>query len=146
VSKKSRFPVGYGKPPHHTRFKPGQSGNPGGRPKKKANTFAETLEMELNTLITVTEGGKQRKITMRQAIVKQQMNKAIQGDPRATALVMKVPESRKPDPKEPLLPFLQWMRANDAKHEFADPNGNRATEASDLPDNRANDRVDDDHD
>jgi hypothetical protein len=27
------YEVGYGKPPKHTRFKPGQSGNPKGRPK-----------------------------------------------------------------------------------------------------------------
>ena len=27
--------VGYGKPPKHSRFQPGRSGNPRGRPKKK---------------------------------------------------------------------------------------------------------------
>ena len=29
--------VGFGKPPMHTRFKPGQSGNPRGRPKHSRN-------------------------------------------------------------------------------------------------------------
>ena len=28
-----KYEVGYGKPPAGTRFKPGQSGNPAGRPK-----------------------------------------------------------------------------------------------------------------
>ena len=31
------YEVGYGKPPHHTRFKPGVSGNPRGRPKDAKN-------------------------------------------------------------------------------------------------------------
>ena len=33
--------VGYGRPPKHTRFKPGQSGNPKGRPGGKAATKAD---------------------------------------------------------------------------------------------------------
>ena len=60
--KKSKFRVGYGKPPHETRFKPGQSGNPGGRPKKNAISLVEAFTRELNTSVTVTEGGKSRKI------------------------------------------------------------------------------------
>jgi len=30
--KRRDYEVGYGQPPHHTRFKKGQSGNPRGRP------------------------------------------------------------------------------------------------------------------
>lgn len=37
--------VGYGRPPAHTRFKPGQSGNPKGRPSgKKAMTAADLMQ------------------------------------------------------------------------------------------------------
>jgi len=31
------YEVGYGKPPRHTRFEPGVSGNPHGRPKDAKN-------------------------------------------------------------------------------------------------------------
>jgi hypothetical protein len=31
------YKIGYGKPPEHTRFRPGQSGNPAGRPRAAAH-------------------------------------------------------------------------------------------------------------
>lgn len=74
--------VGYGKPPRATRFKQGQSGNPKGRPKGSRN-FATVLQEELNTRITVTENGKRRRITKRQAVAKQLVNKGAAGDPKA---------------------------------------------------------------
>jgi hypothetical protein len=40
------YEVGYGRPPIHTRFKPGQSGNPAGRP-KGAQNFATEIAAEL---------------------------------------------------------------------------------------------------
>lgn len=119
--KGSEFPVGYKKPPRHTRFKPGQSGNPNGRPRKKA-TLAESIERELNTRITVNEGGKQRRITKLDAIAKQQTNKAVNGDLKAAALLMKAIEPRESDPKDNLSPLVDAMRAIHAKHLANDRN------------------------
>ena len=43
-SKTNHDKVGYKHPPKHTRFKPGQSGNPRGRPKRARSLKAEFLE------------------------------------------------------------------------------------------------------
>lgn len=140
----SDFPVGYGKPPIHTRFQPGHSGNPAGRPKKKVSTFFGAFERELNSRITIHEGGKPRKITKRDAIAKQQTNKAIQGDPKATALVMKAAEPRAAAHTDNLSPVLQAMRDIHAKHEIALQKNVRETGAFDHGDDAPSDfeRVD----
>lgn len=124
---------------------PGDRAIPVGGRRRQPAPFEETFEKELNVQITVHEGGKARKITKFLAIVKQQTNKAIQGDSKAAALVMKVLQSRQSDPKGTLSPLLGEMRAMNRKHELGSPNGARTTGASDLPDNLANDRVDPDH-
>lgn len=45
------YPVGYKKPPEATRFQPGRSGNPSGRP-KKVKTEKQALEEVLNKVYT----------------------------------------------------------------------------------------------
>jgi hypothetical protein len=50
------YEVGYGKPPRHTRFAKGQSGNPRGRP-RGAKNFNTLLEEALDEPVTVTENG-----------------------------------------------------------------------------------------
>lgn len=89
--KKARTPahydVGYGKPPAHTRFQKGQSGNPQGRPKGKLN-LVTVLNRALNEKVTVVEQGKRRSITKLEAAFKQLVNKAVQGDPRAIQQVL----------------------------------------------------------
>lgn len=79
--------VGYKKPPREKQFKPGQSGNPKGRP-KGAKNLTTILCKELDSRIAVTESGKPKSISKKEAIVKQAVNKAIRGDARATALIL----------------------------------------------------------
>lgn len=79
--------VGYGKPPLETRFKAGQSGNPKGRPKGALNV-ATVLERALREKVAITEGGRRKVITKLDAAVKQVVNKAAQGDPKATQLLL----------------------------------------------------------
>jgi len=91
-------PVGYKKPPRHKQFKPGLSGNAKGRPRGSKN-FTTVIEEELRTPIEVTENGKRKRISKRHAIVKQTVNKAVAGDPKATAILLtetRIHESQNP--------------------------------------------------
>jgi hypothetical protein len=76
------YDIGYGKPPKHTRFQKGQSGNRLGRPRGSQN-LATIVENELNGLIRIVENGRRRTIAKRQAMVKQLVNKAVCGDVKA---------------------------------------------------------------
>lgn len=81
------YKVGYGKPPEHTRFRPGQSGNPAGRP-RAARNLSTLLESELKKPVTVREGGSVRSVAKREALVASLVNKALQGDIRASSLLI----------------------------------------------------------
>jgi len=79
--------VGYRRPPPGRQFKPGQSGNPKGRPKGSRN-FATAIAAELDAPIIATENGKRRTISKRQAVAKQLVNKAVAGDTKAIPLLL----------------------------------------------------------
>lgn len=81
------YKVGYGHPPKETRFQAGRSGNPKGRP-KGAKNVATIWGEELNAPVTVTENGKRKRMAKRQAIIKQQVNKALGNDSKAAVLVV----------------------------------------------------------
>jgi hypothetical protein len=84
---KSRYSVGYGKPPSNGQFKPGQSGNPRGRP-KGAKNFATAIDDELRARVTVTENGARRRVSKREVIAKRLVNRAAEGDLRALPLLL----------------------------------------------------------
>ena len=84
---KRDYEVGYGKPPRHTRFKKGQSGNPRGRPKGSKN-LPTLLSEALNEPVVVAENGRRRKITMRQAIIKQLVKRSATADLRAMKILL----------------------------------------------------------
>jgi Family of unknown function (DUF5681) len=79
--------IGRGRPPVATRFKPGQSGNPAGRPKRPPSFVAELMG-ELAAEIAV-EGGRE-KITRQRAIVRSLVNAAIDGNVRVLSLLVPV--------------------------------------------------------
>lgn len=73
---------GFGRPPKHTQFKKGTSGNPAGRPKKVAS-FKTDLAAELQEKLLLTENGKQRRVSKQRAFVKTLVAAAIKKDIRA---------------------------------------------------------------
>ena len=78
------YKVGPGRPPLHTRFRKGQSGNPGGRSKKNLPAL---LADALNEPVFVTIDGERRRITKREAVVHQLVNKSTTADLRATKML-----------------------------------------------------------
>jgi hypothetical protein len=78
--------VGYRRPPIEHQFKPGQSGNPSGRP-KGARNFTSDLREELAELVSIKDGGGSFQVTRQRAIVKAVVNAALEGDQRAATTV-----------------------------------------------------------
>ena len=86
-SDSDQYAVGYQKPPKHSQFKPGQSGNPQGRPKGLKN-LATDLSEELNEKILVTESGQSIEVTKQRALIKTMIAKSLKGDARTMSALM----------------------------------------------------------
>ena len=102
MSNRSRTTIGYKKPPDHTRFKKGQSGNPKGRPKGSKN-FATVVDNTVNRPVSVSENGRRRTITKLEASLTQLFNKSASGDLgaiRTMIPVVQMVEGRSPSPQQ----------------------------------------------
>jgi len=86
------YEIGKGRPPQQTRWQPGQSGNPKGRP-KGAKSLLVFIHEQLERKIQIEERGKTRWITLREAIGRQFVNQAVKGDLKVLSLLLaKEPE------------------------------------------------------
>jgi hypothetical protein len=80
--------IGYGKPPKHTQFKKGQSGNPSGKRKKKtANPDPNPVRQFLLRDVVTTSGGSKKKMTIIAAMINKYAGMAMSGDYRAAKLI-----------------------------------------------------------
>jgi len=91
--KKSKYQVGYAKPPRKTRFEKGKSGNPAGRVKGSRNVSKLLLEA-LGEPVVVNENGERKRITKGEAMIKQLVNKGASGDARSIQLLLAEMRSR----------------------------------------------------
>ena len=80
--------TGYKTPPEHSRFRPGKSGNPGGRP-KRPRPLATELLAELARQ-TAPPPGENESITVQTAIVRTLLKAAVGGDMRAIGIVLEL--------------------------------------------------------
>ena len=82
------YRVGPGRPPKHSRFKPGRSGNPSGRPKKR-HSIDELFMAEAESIVTAKSAGKTIRLTKIQAVMKGLLNKAASGHAESVKYVLR---------------------------------------------------------
>ena len=101
-SRSGRGKIDYGSPPKHTQFKPGQSGNPKGRPKGSHNLLTD-FKAVIEESVSVTRDGKTRSVSGREAVLLRLLEKALKGGDRAidrTIDLIKASESDEPVAEE----------------------------------------------
>jgi Family of unknown function (DUF5681) len=92
---RSRYAIGYGRPPASAQFKPGQSGNPKGRPKgaRNASSMArDALERSVNIKVKQTS----RTMTVRKAAYLRLAEKAVTGDIKALDYLLSLESKERP--------------------------------------------------
>ena len=90
------YAVGYKKPPLHSRFQQGRSGNPNGRP-RKAKSLNTIVRETLGVKIAVHTAKGTKKISRIEAVLQKTLEQAMKGNPRAQAELIKLWRSAVPD-------------------------------------------------
>lgn len=86
---KGDYVVGYKKPPKHSQFSKGKSGNPKGR-RKGSKNVGTVLNEVLNEKVIINENGHRRQVTKLAAAIKQVVNNAAAGDKNALRLLIQL--------------------------------------------------------
>ncbi len=87
--------VGYGRPPKQHQFKPGQSGNPKGRP-KVTPTPQEMMAKEATKYVKIKQGENIVSIPKLEALARRVFNKALEGDLAAARMVFQLAAEHEP--------------------------------------------------
>ncbi len=80
------YAIGYRRPPRHSQFQPGHSGNPSGRAKRSRN-LSTILKAVLEEPITIREGERTRRVPRMEALVRTLYSQAVKGDPKAVSAI-----------------------------------------------------------
>lgn len=83
----NEYKVGKGNPPKPTQFKPGESGNPKGRPKGSKNIH-HVLSKVLKEKITIIEAGKKQVVDKLEGAIRVLVNKSFEGRPQSLKLLL----------------------------------------------------------
>jgi Family of unknown function (DUF5681) len=102
--------VGFGRPPEYSQFKPGTSGNPKGRPKRKAAALGDIANQVLNTSVEYGEGDRRKKATRHELMLKKLVNRALGGSVAAADKLLKLQaNSRKRDVGVQRIELSNWL-------------------------------------
>lgn len=91
--------VGYRRPPKAKQFKKGQSGNPGGRPRRKTNfdveanmdaEIAKVILAEASRPVPIRENGRRQDVSMKTALLRTLNHSALKGDLRSQVEALKL--------------------------------------------------------
>lgn len=82
-------PVGYARPPIASRFKPGKSGNPHGRPRSSRN-LKTIIQSALTAPVVLRQGDRKRSVSKLEGIVMKQVESALKGDGKAALATLKM--------------------------------------------------------
>jgi hypothetical protein len=83
------YDIGYGKPPRATRFAPGKSGNPKGRPKRPPSELGDIVKGVFDASVRYREKGRTRTATRREAALTRHVQRAANGDVQAAEIVLR---------------------------------------------------------
>ena len=97
--REAEYAVGYGKPPRSACFRPGQSGNPGGRPKGARSLSAIVRAALLGEKLEVNMNGRRRRVSKFEVSIIQLANRAAQGQERATRDAIRLVEAAEARPQ-----------------------------------------------
>ena len=93
------YEIGYGRPPTHSRFRPGQSGNPAGRREGVRNLKTDVMRT-LRMPVQVKEGGRSRTRSTQEGVLLVLREKALRGDARALDRFLQLALQYNSDPSE----------------------------------------------
>lgn len=129
---KHPYEVGYGRPPKHTQFVKGASGNPKGRP-KGSKSFAAILNKNGRQLIEITENGRRRRITKFEAIALQLVNQGASGNLKAIRDLLRVVQQAEANQTGPD-PLTELIAAMNRRSELLGPPEGRVPASRDKAD------------
>jgi hypothetical protein len=103
--------VGYGKPPKHSRFRPGNNANPKGRPKRKPAAIADIIDSVLNGVAEYRDRGRTKKARRRELTIKSHVRLALSGNLKSieTILLLRAHAQTSGDTGVQRLEITDWL-------------------------------------
>ncbi len=106
VNNNAGYNVGYKKPPRHSQFQPGRSGNPKGRP-KAAKGMHTLVRDTLTEKVAVRTANGTKKISRIEAVLQKTVEQAMKGNPRALAELIKLYSNAVPNETSQVVPEIR---------------------------------------